>query len=151
LLANRKKEGKKKDSSRVVIFYERCENCFSINITWVFFHRIFGRWNEFQDVTTDVSIVFLEIVLIGFGCNRVLFVCPQIIAPYIDKEVNYVVTDFPGYNGKATRLAETSATSIISPQCYSVSPATSVSGDDPSAAKKSVSIERWTCGTCPRY
>lgn len=48
-----------------------------------------------------------------------------------------MVTDFPGYNGKATSLAET--TSIISPQCYSVSPATSVSGDDPIAVKKSVS------------
>lgn len=58
------------------------------------------------------------------------------IVPFLDKDVSYVLTDVPGCNGKSSTVADNS--SILSPICYSVSPATSVSGDD-NVNKKSVS------------
>lgn len=92
---------------------------------WVF---CCGRWNWYSIIIFPSK---------RFRARLTCLIFLQLTVPYIDKEVNYVITDLPGYNGKPTSIAETS--NIISPQCYSVSPATSVSGDDPSTAKKTVS------------
>lgn len=60
----------------------------------------------------------------------------QVISQFLDKEVNYVLTDIPGCNGKVSVKPET--LNVLSP-CYSVSPATSVSGDDSGTSRKTVS------------